>query len=367
MKFSCTQENLNKGLSIVSHVASKNITLPILNNVLIKAEHGLIKLSATNLEIGVFCSLRGKIEEEGNFTIQARLLSDYINLLPNVKIDFRLEDGSLHIESEAGKTIIKGSPADEFPLIPQVEKKAGITCNVKAFRRAIAQVIFAAAFDESRPEISGVFMNFNKDELVMAATDSYRLAEKKISIEKAGKVEKSVIVPVKTLQELIRVLDDELENIEIFISDNQILFTFNEVGIISRLIEGQYPNYQQIIPKERKTEVKLNGQELVKAVKSASLFCKPGINDVGFEINSSDKKIIISAFNTQVGENITTLTGEIDGENNSIVFNYRYLLDGLQNIDNENVILEFTNSGSPGVIKPEGKTDYIYLIMPIKQ
>jgi len=367
MKFSCTQENLNKGLSIVSHIASKNVTLPILSNVLIRAEQGQIKLSATNLEIGVFCALRGKIEEEGSFTVQARLLSDYINLLPNVRIDFRLEDGSLHIESEAGKTIIKGSPADEFPLIPQVEKKIGHELGAKTFRRAVGQVIFAAAFDESRPEISGVFMNFDKNELVLAATDSYRLAEKRIDLERAAKTAKSVIVPVKTLQELIRIVDDEVEKVEIYLSENQILFNFDEVGIISRLIEGQYPNYQQIIPREKQTVVKLNGQELIKAVKSASLFCKPGINDVGLEVNTADKKVVVSAFNTQVGENVTTLLGEVSGENNSIVFNYRYLLDGLQNIDDENVFLELNNSASPGVIKPESKTDYIYLIMPIKQ
>jgi DNA polymerase-3 subunit beta len=367
MKFSCTQENLNKGLSIVSHVASKNVTLPILNNVLIKAEGGIIKLSATNLEIGVNCSLRGKIEEEGSFTVQARLISDYINLLPNIKIDFKLEENSLHIESESGKTIIKGSLADEFPLIPQVEKKTGYSCNAKNFRRAIAQVIFAAAYDESRPEISGVLFNFGQKDLIMAATDSYRLAEKKIELIKAAKSVKSIIIPTKTLQELIRVLDDEIEELEIYINENQILFSFGEVGIISRLVEGQYPNYQQIIPKEYQTEVKIDTEGLIKLVKSASLFCKPGINDVSLEINSTEKRVIISAFNTQVGENVASLEGEVKGGNNNIVFNYRYLLDGLQNTETDRVIIEITNNASPGVIKPEGKNDYIYLIMPIKQ
>jgi len=367
MKFSCTQENLNKGLLIVSHIASKNITLPILNNVLIKAENGALKLSATNLEIGVYCTLRGKIEKEGNFTVQAKLLSDYISLLPNIRVDFELKDGNLYIESESGKTIIKGTPADEFPLIPQVEKKQGYSCNPKEFKKALSQVIFAAAFDESRPEISGVLMNFIDNELILAATDSYRLAEKRIKLEKSAKAAKSVIVPTKTLQELIRVLDESVENFEIYLNENQILFSFNEVGIISRLIEGQYPNYQQIIPKEHRTEIKLFNKDLIKAVKSASLFCKPGINDVGLEIKAEEKKIVISAFNTQVGENTSSLDGEVKGENNSIVFNYRYLLDGLQNIDTENLILEFTNNANPGVIKPENQNDYIYLIMPIKQ
>ena len=364
MKISCTQENLSHGLNTVSHIASKNVSLPILNNVLIVAENGIIKLTTTNLEIGVNCQVRGKMEKEGKITVQARLLADYINSLPNERIDLAVEGDNLKIKCGQAQTVIKGSSTEEFPLIPKVERKKSFSLKISDLKKAITQVIYAAASDEARPEINGVFVKSAENEITFAATDSYRLAEKKVKAQKASP-SNGVIIPAKTLMELNRVLAEETEEIDFFINDNQVLFVFDGIEMVSRLIEGQYPEYQQIIPHGGKTKVELNTREFVKRVKTTSLFCKPGINDISLEVKKGE--VVVSASNSQLGENISNLEAKIEGEENIIVFNYRYLLDGLASIESEEVILELTDNANPGLMKPKGLRDYIYIIMPIRQ
>ncbi|MFA5070268.1 MAG: DNA polymerase III subunit beta [Patescibacteria group bacterium] len=366
MKLSFTQENLNRGLEITSHIASRNQTLPILNNVLITTDNGVIKLTTTNLEIGINCQIRGKVEEEGKITVQAKLLADYVNSLSHDRVDFITEKESLKITSGKAQTVIKGSSSEEFPLIPKVEKKRSYQVNVKDFKNAVMQVIFASAADESRPEISGIFIKPESNSLTLAATDSYRLAERKIKLEKASKEGEGVIVPARTLQELIRILNDEVEILNFYLNENQILFEFEGIEMVSRLIEGQYPDYQQIIPKEHRTRVVLNTREFIKIIKTTSLFCKPGINDINLEF-LAEGKAVVSASNTQIGENISEVEAKVEGDKNSIVFNYRYLLDGLSSLNTEEFILELTDEANPGLIKPVGQTDHLYIIMPIRQ
>jgi DNA polymerase-3 subunit beta len=377
MKLSCLQENLNQGLEIVSHVAAKSANLPILNNILLQAKKEGLKLSATNLEIGVSCLVRAKIEEEGNTTCHSKLLFDYVNLLPNEKIDIRLENQEIKLKCQNFETKIKCLSAEDFPLIPEVEKKAPYICKVQDFKKAISQVIFAASPNEIRPEISGVLLNFlNKKDgvLKVAATDSYRLAEKKVRETVFPDANlKNVIVPAKTLTELLRILsvfkenfDEAPENLEIYISENQILFSYNNVEIVSRIIEGQYPEYEQIIPNEFKTQVVIDKDEFVKAIKAASLFSKSGIYDVNLTFDPVGKITVYSA-NSQLGENLSKIDAEINGEKNSITLNYRYLLDGLQNIETDEVIFQMTTPDAPCLLVPKSGNDYIYLVMPIKQ
>lgn len=326
----------------------------------------MIKLTSTNLEIGINCQVRGKIEAEGKITVQAKLLADYINSLSHDRVDLSAEKDNLRIASGQAQTVIKGSPAEEFPLIPKVEKKRNYQVKVKEFKKAVMQVIFAAAADESRPEISGIFLKPENNSLTLAATDSYRLAERKIKLEKESKEGEGVIIPARTLQELVRILSDDTEVLDFYLNENQALFEFDGIEIISRLIEGQYPDYRQIIPKEYKTKVTLNTREFVKIVRTTSLFCKPGINDVNLEF-LPEGKVVVSASNTQVGENISEIAGQVEGEKNKIVFNYRYLLDGLASLETENFNLELSDEANPGVIRPEGGTDHLYIIMPIRQ
>lgn len=368
MKIFCTQENLSQGLNIVSHLAGKNTTLPILDNVFIKAEGGIIELSSTNLEMGISCRIRGKIEKPGKTTIPAKLFTDYINLLPNEKITIEESEKKIYIRCTDQETTIQGMSAEDYPLIPSLEKKDKIQLNAEDFKEAIRETIFAAAYDETRPEISGVLIKIKEKEVRLVATDSYRLAEKVLRVETKQPKETETILPARTLQELIRILSIvAVDNLEVYLAENQALFGFDEIEIISRAIEGNYPDYQQIIPKEYKTKVIADKEDLVKTIKTTSLFSRSGINDVTLRISPSKKVIMVSAVNAQLGENVSRLKVVAEGEENEIVFNHRYLLDGLQNITSEKVALEVINNTNPGVIRPGDKDNYLYIIMPIKQ
>ncbi len=392
IKIFSLQENLKQGLALVSHIAGKNVNLPILNNILIKVDEGKIKLAATNLEIGIISAVRGKIEAEGVFTVNSKIILDCISLLPNKKIGLNQKENEILVDCENYQAKIKGQSAEDFPLIPEVEKKNYFSAQAAALKDAISQVIFAAPLNETRLELSGVLFMFSGDYLTLAATDSYRLAEKKIQIkssatqEKApdksnppaqagGQEEKNIIVPAKTLQELLRILsinlEDEVEEnsreIKFYISDNQILFTYGSVELVSRLIEGQYPDYKQIIPTNCKTKIIIDRQELIRAVKMASLFSKAGINDINLDFPAGKNQVVISSVSGQTGENITNLQAKVAGEENSMVVNYRYLLEGLSNIEKEMVKIEVIDGNTPCLIRPEQDESYLYIIMPIKQ
>lgn len=384
MKISCIQENLKQGLSLVTNVSNKNINLPILNNVLLEVKDGSIKLAATNLEIGITCTIRGKIEEPGAFTVEAKLLSDYVGLLPKERIDLTLTENQLSVSCNNNKTKIKGITASDFPLIPQITKDQPYICNADKLRQALSQVMFACAKNESRPEICGVYMSLKDNMITLTATDSYRLAERKILLEQGSSTnEQIVIVPARTMQEVNRMLStykdaiDLPENINIYIADGQIAFEYDVVEIVSRLIEGNYPDYEQIIPKKHETSVIVNISDLQKATKTASLFSKVGINDVNLEIipgedgNVTEGKIKVMSMNDQVGENVSTVSAHIEGLQNGIVINYSFLLDALNAMNSQEVKLEMIDSSSPCVLQPtgtnDGKESYLHIIMPIRQ
>lgn len=364
MKLSCTQENLNKGLGLVSHVANKNNNLPILNNVLLKAGKNGLTLITTDLEIGTKAFVRSKIEEEGEFTVVAKLLNEFVGLLPKENINLELKDNCLYIESQNQKTSIQGLGAEDFPLIPEIEKENEVELSIGEFKTALGQLVFAASLDNSRTEINAVNFNFVKDELILAATDSYRLAEKRIKINNGQ--EKTLIVPLKTIQELVRILNDQGDKkLKLYFNENQIMFVFEGVELISRVVEGRYPDYQQIIPDSFVTVAKCPVNKLVPAIKSAALFCKQGINDV--RLSFADSEIVVASASSGVGENIIKVPADVTGEENDIVFNYRYLLDGLSSLNSEGVVMSINNNSSPGLLQAEKQSNHIYLIMPIRQ
>jgi DNA polymerase-3 subunit beta len=370
MKIVSLQENLKQGLFVASHIAIKNANLPILNNVLIKAGDGNVKIISTNLEMGIINNVRGKIEAEGAFTVDSKIISDYVNLLPNKKVEIKLSGDNLVISSGNYKTKIKGQSAEEFPLIPTVDKTKCYSAETEAFKKAVGRVLFSASVSESRLELSGVLFNFSKDKLVLAATDSYRLAEKSLAIKNNGQAEEKIIVPAKTLQELIRILSagsEEENELKIYLSENQIMFSCGNTELISRLIEGQYPDYQQIIPTASKTNVLVDRAELIRAVKMSSLFSKTGINDVNLDFPAGKNIVMVSAVSGQTGESTTEIEAKTSGVDNGVVVNHRYLLDGLNNLDCELVKIEVVDNNTPCVIRPEKDNGYLYVIMPIKQ
>jgi len=376
MKFSILKENLNSALFIARHITGRNVNLPILNNVMIEAKDGNVKLISTNLEIGIIHSIRGKVEKEGSFTVDSKVMTDYVNLLPNKRIDIEKKDDNLAIECENYKTKINGQSAEEYPPIPIIDKSNYYSAKIEDFKKALTQVVFAVSTSETRLELSGVFFDFNSDKLILAATDSYRLAEKEVSIKNSSKNnQQSIIVPARTLQELIRILsglkdsDDggDEDEIKFYISDNQILFTIKSTELISRLIEGQYPDYKQIIPTNTKTSALINRTELIRAVKASSLFSKISINDVNLDIPKGKNQAVVSSTSDQAGESIVNLEASTNGEDNGVVVNYRYLLDGLNNIDGENVRVEIIDNNTPCLLRSEKDKNYLYIIMPIKQ
>lgn len=368
MDFSCLQENLKEGLSTVSHIAMGNTTLPILNNVLISVKKGDLSLTATNLEIGIRTKARAKVKSEGSFTLPAQLLSSYVNFLPNKQVDVKLEENIFHVSCGSHKTKIKGISAEEFPLFPEVGEGVEYSCKIGDFKRGAKQVLPAVSSDEYRPEISGVFFKFETGKLIFAGTDSYRLAEKEIEA-KAEQVEKikKAIVPAKTLQELLRVLDCPEETMKIFVSENQILFSWKDSELISRTISGQYPDYKQIIPTQYGTKAVIDVENFVKMVKSAGLFSQVGLNDIQLKFEPSGNKVIIESTQGQSGESVSEIDADIEGKANDIVFNYRYFLDGLGSLDCSEAILEIIDNNNPGVLRPARGDGYAYIIMPIRQ
>lgn len=367
MKIICLQENLIKGLQTVSHLAGKNSNLPILNNVLITAEEGTISLTTTNLEIGVNCKIRGKVEKKGKCTVQARLLTDFISLLPKDNIILEYEDNKLKIECGSDVSFINTLSPEDFPLLPKINKEFEYVMSIVDLKSALKKVSFAVSYDSTRPEISGVLINLENQKAIFVGTDSYRLAEKSINTNKLPN-EKHVIIPLDTIQEVSRIINYETENeVKLYIEENQILFEVNGIELVSRLIEGSYPDYKQIIPKESKTKAEVNTNELTQAIKRTSLFCKPGINDIKLTFVTEKGELVINSISDQIGESMTIVKSNASGEDNEIVFNYKYILDVLSNIDSPIVGFEIIDNKTAGIIKTKDDEEYLYIIMPIRQ
>ncbi len=365
MKLSCIQENLNKGLSIIDKIISPRANLPVLNNVLLKTKKGQLELSATNLEIGINKLIGAKIEKEGAITIPAKIFSEYINSLPNKKINLEVKDDNLSISSDKYKATILGISASEFPLIPEIKQKPITSIKPGVLSKGISCVVFAAALDESRPVLSGVFLHFKDKKLKLVATDSYRLAEKTIKLDKNVASEKKVIVPTRTLQEVNRIIMELSEPIDISLTENQILFHMSDTDLVSRLIEGNFPDYRRIIPDSFQTKTKVSTSGFLNMIKTASIFTTTGANNIKLQFKSKGE-IIIESSTAQVGENISSIDAEVEGGDGEITFNAKYLLDVLNNIEAEEVILQIKGKLNPGVIKPGGSADYIYVIMPLR-
>ena len=373
-------------------MASSNTSLPILNNVLVEAKNETISLVTTDLEIGSQSLIRGKVEEEGKVTVPAGLLASYINLLPNKQVKIILTGNDIKISCEKQRTKIKGIEATDFPIIPKIDKDKGYICKKDDLKKAIQQVLFTIVPNETRPEISGALMIFgpafapdgasagkvnDKDNLMkrlyLVGTDSYRLAEKtmdfKLLVEKDqdSMLGNKVIVPHSSLQEVLRVLDyEDEEEVRIYALDNQIMFCVGDSEVISRVVSGQYPDYKQIIPTDFKTKMKFRVGDVLTAVKASSLFAQTGINDVNLSFKPG-VGMTISSVNTQTGESTSEIKGDIEGEENGIVFNYRYLLDGLNALGGEEAVIEVVDNASPAVLRLAEDGDYVYIIMPIKQ
>ena len=369
MKLSVMQENLARGLSVVSRAVSTRSTLPVLANVLLKTEDAGLKLTATNLEIGITYWVPGKIESDGATTVPARLLTDLVSTLPaGDRVDLDLQSGdTLHIQCGRFETHVKGIDADEFPAIGAAGERPTTRVAQNVLRRALAETTFAAASDEARPILTGVLARFEGDQLTLAAADNYRIAVKTIPILDAVP-ETSVVIPARALNELARVLADVEDPVEILLASgkNQILFHLDGIDLVSRLIDGQFPNYQQVVPTSHTTRAVLDREELLRAVRPAALIAHESANIVKLQVSSDGEPGITVSANAEVGDHVGQVEADVDGDGTTIAFNARYLADVLTNVSADQFGLELNGPLSPGVFKPVGDERYVHVVMPVR-
>ena len=379
MKISCMQENLSRGLAVVGRAVASRATLPVTQNVLLSAENGMLRMSATNLEIAMTTWIGAMVEEEGSVTVPARLLTDYVNSLGTDRIDIEMEPGSrqLHLKSGRSQTNINGTDASEFPPIPTVEDAVVAQIQPSALRTAITRVAFAAATEESRPVLTGVEVKLNEGGFTMAAADGFRLAVQHGELAQSIPEEMSVIIPARTMTELQRLLSDNSEPVDIMLTPQkgQVMFRLqggDTVELVSQLLQGTFPNYDQLIPQGYTTRAILDLQETLRATRTAAIFARDGSNIVRMHVMPSEEgeegggKLLISARSEEVGDNEDVVdVAELEGEEGKIAFNSRYLLDVLQVLERGRVAIETTTSSSPGVFRPTDSDDYVHVVMPM--
>jgi DNA polymerase-3 subunit beta len=369
VKLSVMQENLARGLQVVSRAVSARSTLPVLNNVLLRTEDGGLKLTATNLEIGMTYWVPGKIDTGGAMTVPARLFTDIVAGLPaNERVDLELQaKDTLHIKAGHFETRVKGIDAEEFPAIPTAGDRPTTRIPQNALREALGDVVFAAASDEARPILTGVLAKFEGDQLTLAAADNYRIAVKTLTVLDAVE-ETSVVIPARSLQELIRVLSDTADPVDVVLSHsrNQILFHVEGIDLVSRLIDGQFPNYQQVLPKGFTTKATMDRDQLLKAVRLASLIASSSANIVKLHVGKEAEMGLQVSAAADVGDNKSEVEATVEGDGTTIAFNARYLIDVLTNVDADQFALELNGPLSPGVFRPVSDGHYVHVVMPVK-
>jgi len=387
VNLSCLQENLSKGLSVVNRAVALRSTLDVLSNVLITAEEDRLRLSATNLEIGIHCWIGAEVAEEGGVAVPSRILTDFVSSLPPEKVTMGLDVRSmrLHLKCNEYTASINGIDPSQIPVIPMDEDGHSLMVEVGVLQKMIAQTAFAASTDESRPALMGIQIEVQDDLLSMAATDGYRLAHRTARTDAPVDNPFQVLVPAKAMAELARISSDAKEGsfVQIHVSDlqNQAVFhlegegssdkggAYQEVTFVSQLIDARFPDYKAIIPKNYETKAVTDTQSLLKAVKVASLFARSEANLVKLELSpGSPGSIVVQARSKELGENETRVPAEVTGKGISIGFNAKYLIDVLSVIDTPQVVLETTEPNRPGVFMPlgAGEETFTYVTMPMR-
>ncbi|MCG8540979.1 MAG: DNA polymerase III subunit beta [Clostridia bacterium] len=364
MKIICSQKELSTAVNIVQKAVSTKTTLPILKGILLEAKDDKLKLVGNDLDIGIENCIKTKTIKEGSVVISSRLFGDIVRKLPSSDVEIEVDDhNNVFIRCENSDFKLMGQPAIEFPELPYVEEENSYIIGQDLFKNMIRQTIFATSQDETRPILTGSLIEIEKKNISMVAIDGYRLAIRKAYLN--TDIDNKAVIPSKTLNEINRILGNEAEgDIHISFTDKHILFTLDETRIISRLLEGEFINYLQIIPKEYKSRAKVSTKSLLDSIERASLVAKEGKNNL-IKFSIKDDIMDVSS-NVEIGSVNEEVRIELEGEDLDIGFNSKYLLDALRVIDSEEIYLEFTTGVSPCIMKPADNENYTYLLLPVR-
>lgn len=366
MNVEVTQENLAKALQNVARVASSRTNLEILNNILIRTTGKQLFLAATNLEIATTQRIGAKITTQGSITIPAKLITEFIGNLPKGTVRLEVKNNSITIISGAYKSIINGSKDDDFPELPDINEKTAthLTLNPEVFKKAVNQTVITASNDMTRPVLTGVFVHTFNNHLFFAATDGYRLAEKCVMMTRK---DISAIIPTTTLQEVIRTTTDETENIELLLDDTQVRFRFNDNEITSRLIDGNFPDYRQLIPEKNNTTSVVEVDDFLRVSKIAALFARDAGGVVTITVDDKKDNLTLHSVATELGENTSDIPAQNSGEIGSVNLNSRYLIEALNVAEDTSIQFAFSGPLAPCILMSASKNnDYTHIIMPIK-
>jgi len=362
MKLQVTQENLTRALNNVSRVASTRGTLPILANVLLKTVGNRLSIAATNLDIGITHYIGSKVGEEGSITVPARLMQDFVGSLPSGVIDLKLEDYKLNISTDKYQSVINGVSAEDYPVMPAIADGKTWKIAGKTLKAGLQQVVMAASGDEARPVLTGVYLHSHDGDLYMVATDSYRLAEKKL-MKAVDDV--NLLIPATALNDLLRILGEYESDVEVTHDDQQVLFKVGDIELVTRLIEGNYPDYRKLIPSQFASSAKLKRADLTNITKVSSLFARESAGSVTIHLDGDASQVSIRSVASQLGENTSAATAEVSGDG-TITLNSRYILDALHALGGEDVVFSFNGKLEPTVIADPKIGDYLHVIMPLK-
>lgn len=365
MELTVTQENLNRALSAVGRVASTKTQLPILSNILLRTDGNRLLVAATNLEIASTQYIGAKIAKPGAITIPARLMSEFISSLPKELIELKVINDNLHIKSGTYTSVINGFIADDFPELPTINEDSSIqySINIEDFKQAVSQTIITTSNDSTRPVLTGVFWNSYEGQLYLAATDGYRLSERRLVETKS---EVSAIIPTQTLQEVLRNITDESHEIDILFDETQVRFRINDAEIISRLIDGNFPNYRQLVPTSSETQITINKNDFTRITKIAGLFARESGGSVTITADKEKSCLAVHSIASQFGENNSEASAKVTADG-QITLNSRYLSEALSVVDGDEVEFSFSGKIAPCILrstKPD--TDYYHIIMPLK-
>ena len=365
MELSVTQENLSKALSVVGRVASSKTQLPILSNILLRTDSNRLLVAATNLEIATTQHIGAKIAKPGAITVPARLVSEFISSLPKGTVELKVENDHLHIKAGSYSSTINGVVADDFPELPTIDETSSIQYSIKSddFKQAISQTIITSSTDATRPVLTGVYWHSHEGFLYLAATDGYRLSERRL-VETSSDV--SAIVPTSSLQEILRTVGDDVDEVEILFDETQVRFRAGEAEITSRLIDGNFPDYRQLIPAASDTSITLAKSDFVRITKIAGLFARESGGSVTLTADSEKKTMSIHSIASQLGENTSESSAEVTGDG-QVTLNSRYLSEALGVVDGDMVTFRFSGKLAPCVLTAvEKDVQYLHIIMPLK-